>query len=193
MRLLPVMLAMPVLALTVLSACQNHPPPPERPKRVPTPGTASLPPTPNLNPPQAPDRYPDGAWSVRGIFTADKAKLSVPDPVSKQIPSLQLRGTVASLHPCPLTEKVCRPAPYLELSDNKTGQGRRILVGGERDLDARRDANQKPWTVGAEITVTGRFATSSPDGMYFAPDGLILLDPLPPPADADAIATPDAR
>ena len=102
--------------------------------------------------------------------------------------TLQLRGTVASLHPCPLTEKVCRPAPYVELSDNKTGQGRRLLVAGERDLDARH------FSVGTEVTVTGRFATASADGMYFAPDGLILLDPLTPPADADATAAkPDAK
>lgn len=167
-------------AAVLTSACQSPPPPVERPKRVPTAGTAALPPVPNLNPPQAPERYPDGAWSVRGLLAADKAKLAAIDPASQAPISLQLRGTVAALHACPMTEKVCRPAPHLELSDNKTGQGRRLLVAGERDLEARH------FSVGSEVTVTGHFATASADGMYFAPDGLLLLDPLPPPADADA-------
>jgi hypothetical protein len=184
MRKLLVMTA----AVTLCVACQSPPQPVERPKRTPTPGQANLPPTPNLNPPQAPDRYPDGAWSVRGLLAADKKALTVLDPVTQAPASLQLRGNIASLHPCALTEKVCRPAPYLELSDNKTGQGRRILVGGERDLDARH------FTVGTEVTISGRFATSSADGTYFAPDGLILLDPLPPPPDADATtAKPAAK
>ncbi len=175
------------VAALLTSACQSPPQTVERPKRVPTPGTATLPPVPNLNPPQAPERYPDGAWSVRGLVAADKAKLAVLDPVTQAPTSLQLRGTVASLHPCPLTEKVCRPAPYLELSDNKTGQGRRLLVAGERDLDARH------FSVGTEVTVTGHFATASADGTYFAPDGLLLLDPLPPPADADASSKPETK
>lgn len=173
---------LPLMIALVASACQSPPQPVERPKRVATPGTATLPPTPNLNPPQAPEKYPDGAWSVRGLLAADKTKLA------GDAAAVQVRATVASLHPCPVAEKVCKPAPYLELSDNKTGQGRRLLVAGERDLDARH------WAVGSEITVVGKFATASPDGMYFAPDGLILLDPLPPPADADATAAqPDAK
>ncbi len=181
------LILMSVAALTS-SACQAPPPPAERPKRVPTAGTAALPPVPNLNPPQAPERYPDGAWSVRGLLAADKAKLAAVDPASQAPASLQLHGTVASLHPCALTEKICRPAPYLELSDNKTGQGRRLLVAGERDLDARH------FSVGTEVTVSGHFATASADGMYFAPDGLLLLDPLPPPPDADAAtAKPDGK
>ena len=175
MRLLPVCFAL----MLVSAACQSPPQPAERPKRVATAGTANLPSTPNLNPPQAPDRYPDGAWSVRGLLSADKAKLATLAPVSHAPASLQVRGTVATLHACPLTEKVCKPAPYLELSDNKTGQGRRLLVAGERDLDARH------LSVGSEVTLAGHFATASADGMYFAPDGLILLDPLPTP-DADA-------
>ena len=178
-----VLLVMSALA-TVTAACQSPPQQVERPKRVPTAGQANLPATPNLNPPQAPDRYPDGAWSVHGLLSADKAKLTAPanpaDPANPGPASLQVRGSIASLHPCALTEKVCRPAPYLELSDNKSGQGRRLLVGGERDLEARRLA------VGTEVTLSGHFATSSADGTYFAPDGLILLDPLPPPPDADA-------
>ena len=180
------LLTLATLWTLVLSACQSPPQMVERPKRTPTPGQANLPPTPNLNPPQAPDRYPDGAWSVRGLLAADKAKLTVVAPASQQPQTLQVRGTVASLHPCALTEKVCKPAPYLELSDNKSGQGKRILVGGERDLDARK------LTVGAEVTLTGRFATSSPDGTYFAPDGLVLLAPLPAP-DADATSSPDTK
>ncbi len=184
MRILLVMSA----AALLTTACQSPPPPVERPKRVPTAGNAVLPPTPNLNPPQAPERYPDGAWSVRGLLAADKTALAAIDPASQMPVSLQLHGTVASLHACPLTEKVCRPAPYLELTDNKSGQGRRLLVAGERDLEARH------FSVGTEVTVTGHFATASADGTYFAPDGLILLDPLPPPPDADATsAKTDAK
>ncbi len=182
-----VLLVIPAAAL-LTAACQSPPQPVDRPKRVPTAGTAALPPEPDLNPPQAPERYPDGAWSVRGLLATDKTKLNTIAPASQSPASLQLRGTVASLHPCALTEKVCRPAPYLELSDNKTGQGRRLLVAGERDLDARH------FSVGTEVTVHGHFATASADGMYFAPDGLVLLDPLPPPPDADAAtAKPDGK
>ena len=191
MRLFPLLsCALPLLLLA--AACNAPAKSVERPKRVPTPGQANLPPTPALNPPQAPERYPDGAWSVRGLLTADRAALTKPDPATTpggdpQPKILQIRGIVATLHPCPLTEKVCRPAPYLELSDNKSGQGRRLLVGGERDLESRH------WTVGAEVTVAGRFATASPDGTYFAPDGLVLLEPPPPPPGADASSGPDAR
>jgi hypothetical protein len=148
----------------------------EHPARVVPPGHAELPAVPDLSPVQSPERYPDGAFSIRGLQAADKKTLA---------PEVQLRGTVATLHPCPLVEKICKPAPFLYLTDAKTGQGKRLLVGGERDLEAR------GWKQGQEVTLTGQFAMGSEDGTWFAPQGMLLLSPLPPPADANA--TPDAR
>ena len=153
-----------------LAGCGAQAPAPHA-KRVAKTGTAVLPPTPDLSPPLVPDKHPDGAYSVRGILTADKKGLP---------PSLQVRGHVAGLVTCSLTEMACKPAPHLYLSDDAGGLGRRLLVGGERDLDAR------GFKVGQNITVQGAFGTSSRDGIYFAPGGLVLLDPLPPPISPDA-------
>lgn len=165
-----------VLMVVALSACQKPAEP--YPARRAAPGTAQLPPRPDLQPPKAPQHYPDGAWSVAGLFAADAATLTG---------DLTVRGTIAALQVCPLTEKVCSPAPYVHLTDARNGQGKRLLVGGERDLAARN------WKIGDEVTVSGTYATSSPDGIYFAPKGMVLLAPLP---DADAAASaagPDAH
>ncbi len=161
-------LAVAAACLAVL-AC-GVPDPPAHAKRTPKPGKAELPPVPDLSPPAVPEKYPDGAWSVRGLLAADRKTL--PE-------STQVKGYIAALTACPLTEPACKPAPHLYLSDEAAGTGRRMLVGGERDLDAR------GWKVGQQVTATGRFATSSADGVYFAPAGLLLLAPLAPPA-ADA-------
>lgn len=159
-------------AVVAVSAtgCSDRAPPPHE-KRKAKPGTASLPPTPDLNPPQVPDKHPDGAFSVRGLLAADRKTL--PE-------SLQVKGYVAAQTLCPPTEASCKPAPHLYLSDQADGLGRRMLVGGERNLEAR------ALRVGDLVTLTGRFATSSPDGIYFAPAGLLLLAPMAPPAGADA-------
>lgn len=145
------------------------------PERKAKAGTATLPATPNLAPVEAPAQYPDGVWSVRGLLEADRATVKGVQKV---------RGTVAALVPCGIKEKSCKPAPYLQLTDASDGLGRRMLVGGERDLGAR------GFTIGTQVTVEGTFATSSPDGLYFAPRGLLLLAPLPPPPGADAGALP---
>lgn len=168
-----------VLVATALAmtAC-SEPPPPPHPTRVAPKVNVRLPPTPDLNPPQVPNKYPDGAWSISGLLAADK-KLVVHD-------ELIVRGYVAQLHPCPPAEPVCKPAPFVQLTDRKDGLGRRLLVGGERDLEARH------LTVGGEASLSGHFVMSSQDGLYFAPDGMLLLAPLvaldpdaqSPPADA---------
>ncbi|MBM4342191.1 MAG: hypothetical protein FJ100_02305 [Deltaproteobacteria bacterium] len=145
------------------------PDPPAHAKRTPKPGKADLPGVPDLSPPLVPDKYPDGAWSVHGLLATDRKTLP---------PSLQVRGYVAALNACPLTEQACKPAPHLYLSDEEKGTGRRLLVGGERDLDRR------GWKVGQQIAAQGGFASASADGVYFAPAGLLLLEPLPPPVDA---------
>ncbi len=155
-------------ALLLMLAC-GVPDPPAHAKRTPKPGKAELPPVPDLSPPSVPDKYPEGAWSVRGVLTADRKTLPQ---------SIQVKGYVAALNACPLTEQACKPAPHLYLSDEAAGTGRRMLVGGERDLDRR------GWKVGQQITAQGKFATSSADGVYFAPAGLLLLEPLAPSADA---------
>lgn len=165
-----------LIAVTLLlCGCQGAPAPVHAARVVPK-DKADLPPAPDLNPPQPPDRHPDGAYSVRGLFAAPR----------KELPAeVLVRGTIATLHPCALTEKICKPAPYLYLTDTKTGQGRRLLVGGERDLDGRK------LLVGQEVVLRGAFATGSDDGTYFAPQGMLLLTPLPPVEPA--AGGPDAR
>jgi hypothetical protein len=163
-----------VLVLLVATAC-NEPHVAEYPKRVPTPGQAKLPPTPDLEPPAVPERHPDGAWSVKGFLGAKKDALAG---------AVQVRGTVAALYPCAPQETVCKPAPHLWLTDSRSGVGRRLLVGGERDIAAR------GWSVGQELTLAGAFATASPDGLYFAPSGMLLLSPVTPTDDAGTHAKP---
>lgn len=153
-----------LVAWVFAAGCGAQSPPPHA-KRQPKAGTVSLPPVPNLNPPQVPLIHPDGAYSVRGILGADRKQL---------IQAIKVRGFVAAITPCALTETKCKPAPHLYLCDQADGLGRRLLVGGERDLDAR------GLKVGAEATLDGRLTTLSPDGVYFAPAGLLLLLPLPP-------------
>lgn len=165
------LVALTLGVLGLASAC-DKPASSEHPARVPTPGQANLPPTPDLNPAIAPEKYPDGAYSVRGVFAA-KAE--------EREGEITVRGTVATMHVCPPGEKICKPAPHLTLTDTAAGVGKRLLVGGEMDLGAR------GFAVGQEATVVGKFATSSPDGLYFAPQGMVLLSPVPE-ADAGAAA-----
>lgn len=149
----------------------------EYPARRAMAGKANLPPTPDLDPPRAPERFPDGAWSVRGVMAAAK---------SAPTDELSVRATVAALYPCPVTESLCKPAPHLWLTDARNGVGKRLLVGGERDLERRGLA------IGQEVTLRGKFATSSADGLYFAPQGLLLLTPLDPADGTGGNAGPDA-
>ena len=165
-----------VLMVVALGACHKAAEP--YPARRAAPGTAQLPPRPDLQPPKAPARYPDGAWSVSGLVAADPSTLTG---------ELSVRGTIAAMQVCPLTEKICSPAPYAHLTDARNGQGKRLLVGGERDLAARN------WKIGDEVTVSGAFATSSADGIYFAPKGMVLLSPLPVGDAASAAPAPAAR
>lgn len=165
-----------LVALAALAGCKNDTAATEHPARVAPAGKADLPPVPDLDPPKAPELFPDGAFSVQGLQAVDKKTLAA---------EITVRGTVAQLHPCALTEKVCKPAPYLYLTDSKNGQGKRLLVGGERDLGAR------GWQQGQEVTLKGKFATGSGDGTWFAPQGMLLLTPLP--TDADAAGGADAR
>jgi hypothetical protein len=153
--------------VVLLAACAVQPDPP-RPPRVPTPGVAHLPPQPDLNPPTVPERYPDGAWSVRGLL-ASKAEA--------RHGKLDVRGVVATLRPCPLEQRVCVPAPYLQLTDAKSGLGQRLLVGGERDLES--------WNlkVGDEVVLRGEFSQGSRDGTWFAPEGMLLVQSLPMGSD----------
>lgn len=142
---------------------------PEHAKRVPKPGKADLPATPDLDPPQPPVQYPeDRAYSVSGLLTVDKKTVAE---------EIWVRGYVASISVCPLSEKLCKPAPHLWLSDQADGLGRRLLVGGERDLEARH------LLVGQRVSLKGRFAQSSADGVYFSPTGMLLLTPLEPPPE----------
>jgi hypothetical protein len=142
---------------------------PEHAKREPKPGKAELPATPDLDPPQPPVQYPeDRAYSVSGLLTVDKKTLAE---------EIWIRGYVASISVCPLSEKLCKPAPHLWLSDQADGLGRRLLVGGERDLEARH------LLVGQRVSLKGRFAQSSADGVYFSPTGMLLLTPLDPPPE----------
>jgi hypothetical protein len=169
-----------VSVLAALTGCDNGPRVAEYPPREPTAGKAELPTAPNLDPTVAPSQYPDSAWSVRGVLSADK----------KTLPEwLSVRGYVASLAACPVTERVCKPAPHLYLSDSKEGLGKRLLVGGERDLALR------GWKVGDQITAEGKFVTASADGVYYAPAGLLLLRPMvvqDPTATVDAAGKPTA-
>ena len=164
---LPVLGGLFALA-AALTGCDQGPRVADYPARQVTPGKAELPPAPNLEPQRAPDQYPEGAWSVRGLLAADK----------KALPAwLSVKGYVASLSACATTERVCKPAPHLYLADTPEGLGKRLLVGGERDLSLR------GWKVGDQITVEGKFVTASADGVYYTPAGLLLLKPLAPPAE----------
>ncbi len=141
------------------------------PPRQPTEGKARLPSTPNLDPPTPKAQFEDGAWTVYGVVhSGAKARQG----------EVLVRGYVAALHTCPDLKKGCKPAPYLQLTDKADRQGRRLLVGGPIDL--ARDG----FEVGKLAEVRGTFATSSPDGLYFAPQGMILMTPPPPPDEADA-------
>lgn len=146
------------------AATVDHPP------RVAKPGNPQLPESPDLDPVQAPPIHPDGAYSVRGLMAADRK--SLPKEVA-------VRGYIAAMTTCPPEQPACKPAPHMYLSDQADRLGRRVLVGGERHLEAR------GFAIGQLVTVRGHFATSSDDGVYFAPGGLLVLSPAEAPA-ADA-------
>lgn len=150
-----------------LSGCQkeDHSYPP----RQRTKGEARLPPTPDLAPKPPLSEYEDGALSVYGVLTTGARKKDA---------LLTVRGYVAAVHVCAPDKTICKPAPYVQLTDSDKLQGRRLLVGGA--IDPARDGLK----VGQRADVKGRFATSSADGLYFAPQGLLLFEP-PAPPDAE--------
>ena len=148
------------------------------PPRERTSGKATLPTTPDLNPKPPLKRHKDGAWTVYGVVHADaKAREG----------ELSVRGYVAALHTCADLSKGCTPAPYLQLTDAADRQGRRLLVGG--DFEPTRDGLK----VGDLATVNGRYVTSTADGLYFAPQGMLLFSPPQPDEAADASSTEAAQ
>ncbi len=169
-------LAGTVLALCTVGAlggCDGGREPTPYPPRQPTAGKAVLPPTPDLDPPRPVAQYDDGAWSVAGIFESSTA--------GRGAESVQVRGYVAAVRPCPERDKGCSPAPHIQLCDREDLQGRRLLAGGIFDVE--RDGI----VVGKQVTLKGRMRSASPDGVYFAPGGVLLLDaPVEAPAEGDA-------
>lgn len=152
-------------------ACDGTREPTPYPPRTPTAGKAVLPPTPDLDPPRPIAQYEDGAWSVAGVFESTTA--------GRAAESISVRGYVAAVRPCPDREKGCSPAPHIQLCDREDLQGRRLLAGGMFDVE--RDGI----TVGKQVTLKGRIRSNSPDGVYFAPGGVLLLDAPAEPADSD--------
>lgn len=160
-----------LLCATLLAACSSGREAPTYPARKPAPGKAALPETPDLNPTMPPAQYEDGAWSVHGVMTSGSA--------GRGDDAISVRGYVAELRPCADRAKGCKPAPHLLVTDREDLQGRRLLVGG--DFDAERDG----LAVGKQATLRGHVVRSDREGLYFAPNGLLLLEP-PPPPEADA-------
>ena len=162
-----------VVALCAVTAgvgCDGGREPTPYPARQPTAGKAVLPPTPDLDPPRPVSQYDDGAWSVAGISESTTA--------GRGQESVSVRGYVAAVRPCPEPEKGCSPAPHVQLCDREDLQGRRLLAGGVFDVE--RDGI----VVGKQVTLKGRMRRNSPDGVYFAPGGVLLLDtPVEPAAD----------
>lgn len=165
-RILPLL-----LAAALVAGCAGPKEPPSYPPRKPTAGTAKLPETPELNPKLPPAQYEDGAWSVHGVTSSGSA--------GRNDDAIAVRGFVAEIHPCADRAKGCKPAPHLLLTDREDLQGRRLLVGG--DFDVERDGLVK----GKTATLRGHMVRSDRNGHYFAPTGLLLLEP-PPPPEADA-------
>lgn len=160
-----------LLAAATCSACDGGREPTPYPPRKPTAGKAVLPPTPDLDPPHPIAQYEDGAWSVAGIFESSTA--------GRGAESVSVRGYVAAVRPCPERDKGCSPAPHIQLCDREDLQGRRLLAGGIFDVE--RDGI----VVGKQVTLKGRVRSASPDGVYFAPGGVLLLDPPAEPAAAE--------
>lgn len=161
-------------AILVIAAAAGACGPPERqpwPARKPTPGKASLPATPELHPPATPPQYDDGAWSIHGALGSATA--------GRGDESIAVRGYVAVAVPCADRAAGCKQAPHLWLADREDLQGRRLLVGGF--FDPERDGI----AVTKQVTVRGKIRSASPDGTYFSPSGVLLLDQPPPPADVD--------
>ncbi|HAN31527.1 MAG TPA: hypothetical protein DCQ06_08005 [Myxococcales bacterium] len=144
--------------LVVLSTSCEGPGEAQYPPRTPAKGSAVLPPTPDLNPKLAPSQYDDGAWSIRGVTESGVA--------GRGGKSLQVRGYVAKIHRCADDVKRCKPAPHVLLTDRKDLRGRRFLLGGI--------PSPAPGQ-GQQLTATGTLVTHSPDGLYVAPSGLLLL------------------
>ena len=130
----------------------------EYPPRTPAKGKASLPATPDLNPPQSPSQHPDGAWSIRGAVESGTA--------GRKGKVISVRGYVAKVHRCAEDQKTCKPAPHLLLTDRKDLRGKRLLIGGV--------PTPAPGQ-GQQVTVQGTIVSASPDGLYVAPTGLLLL------------------
>ena len=156
-RLVPMLLATALLTSTF--GC-GDPQPTSYPERKKTPGTAVLPPVPDLYPKLAPVHYDDDTWSVHGVL---ETKGRLPKD------GVTVKGYVAALHTCPEATKRCNPAPFVQLTDRQNLQGRRLLVGGA--IDPARDKLK----IGALATLRGKFATRSADGLYFAPGGMLLF------------------
>ena len=148
------------------------------PARQPTAGKAKLPSTPDLDPKPPRIKHEDGAWTVHGIVHAD--------PKARE-GELRVRGYVAALHTCADLAKGCKPAPYVQLTDGADRQGRRLLVGGA--FEPARDGLK----VGEVATVAGRYATASRDGLYFAPQGMLLFSPPLSTNEADADSVEAAK
>lgn len=159
------------------SACHADSGARQWPKRVATPGKATLPPTPNLAPKPPPSRHDDGAWTVHGLREAGLDG-------TRGIQTV--KGHVIRLHTCPTDAKRCEPAPFAQIADSRDGVGERLLLGGERGLVDR------GWKEGDLVTVGGLYVRNSPDGVYFSQRGMLLLAPPKKPQPSEPTATDDA-
>ena len=142
-----------------MAGCEK--PASKHPAREQVAGTARLPPPPDLNPTSPPKTYPDGVWSVAGLFR---------DGAESSGKVITVRGHIAKIQRCSDDKTPCPRPPHMQLTDGASLHGRRLLVGGPIEQNPH-------WKTGQRIDVRGTFVRSSADGRYLAPRGLLVLAP----------------
>jgi hypothetical protein len=134
---------------------------------------ANLPTRPNLAAKSVAEKFPDGTWSVEGLLK--KAR----DLVNKEV---TVRGFVVQADLCK-PDAPCSVVPSVTLVDDLSNAKRRlVVVGSDRAQDLSGLAVKSPQTL------TGKMAMWSPDGRMINMDGILVLNPPAPPADAAATA-----
>jgi hypothetical protein len=134
----------------------------------------TLPPPPTFQKEHAPEKYPDGSYSVFGVRANVKTTLNQIVRVKGFIVELSERppcpkGTKPK--DCPLGEK-----PSFYLADRASGpKDKGILVGDlpKKEKNKKPDKDEISFEVGNQYYISGTFAKSSPQG-FSDSEGLLV-------------------
>ena len=142
----------------------------EEPEQVQLPQIkVTLPPAPSFQKEHAPEKYPDGAYSVYG------ARKDTANTLNKPV---RVKGFILEVYECPPCPKgaTCKTCdkPHLYLADRASGPKEEALLVTDYPKEEGKTKKKTKFDLGAQYYFNGTFSKTSPTG-FASSTGLLVF------------------